>query len=395
MLGNNWNAPLSETGLRRLVDLVFYTSLSRDEGRFLRFTVAAFEAKKTIFNVASFAPVRLESPGSLLRLAPASSHPDCALLIKERNGQLYCHGVVNVGPMGYEWAPGTPHVSGGASRPPSFELTVRDPANLMSAGGEYTSYELRAGKIRRLSPYWILGPVKDLSGKFRDYLEKEVTKQDGSDAAKIVGGPNYSQQFHHIMSRMLRIAIEARHGGAFVIIPTDSSDANAFGIRLKYPTSNLDLGLNAINYWLACVEYVKSETTDNSLLRRTIVSRSKMLTEAEVAGNLSGVDGCVVLNRKLQVCRFGGEILVSDDEARKAIRPFTDVASGDEWSYDDFMKGIGGTRHKSAARLCRAHANVLVFVVSQDGDLKLFYSNEKQVNGFGPLDLPKLGSPLS
>jgi hypothetical protein len=119
-----------------------------------------------------------------------------------------------------------------------------------------------------------------------------------------------------------------------------------------------------------------------------------MLTEAEVAGNLSGADGCVVLNRKLQVCGFGGEILVSDDDAQMAIRPFTDVASGDEWSYDDFMKGIGGTRHKSAARLCRAHPNVLVFVVSQNGDLKLFYSNEKQVNGFGPLDLPKRGNPL-
>jgi hypothetical protein len=72
MLGNDWNAPLTENGLRRLVDIVFfYTSLSRDEGKFLRF-VAALEAEKTIFNVASFAPVRLVSPGSLLRLAPAA-----------------------------------------------------------------------------------------------------------------------------------------------------------------------------------------------------------------------------------------------------------------------------------------------------------------------------------
>ena len=115
-----------------------------------------------------------------------------------------------------------------------------------------------------------------------------------------------------------------------------------------------------------------------------------MLVDAKAVGNLSAVDGCVVLDRHLRVLGFGGIIQVSESDAKTSNRPFQNAVSGEEWPYDEFMKGIGGTRHQSAARLCRVHQGVLVFVVSQDGDLKLLCSDREppQVNGYGPLDLP-------
>ncbi len=62
--------------------------------------------------------------------------------------------------------------------------------------------------------------------------------------------------------------------------------------------------------------------------------------------------------------------------------------TGEEWDYDSFLKGIGGTRHKSAARLCKAFDGVLAFIVSQDGELKVLFSDAEKVNAFGPVDVP-------
>jgi len=63
--------------------------------------------------------------------------------------------------------------------------------------------------------------------------------------------------------------------------------------------------------------------------------------------------------------------------------------TGEEWKYEDFLKGIGGTRHMSAARLCKAHDDLLVFIMSQDGELKVFSSDGDKVNAFGPLDVTR------
>jgi hypothetical protein len=120
-----------------------------------------------------------------------------------------------------------------------------------------------------------------------------------------------------------------------------------------------------------------------------------MMMDAETLGNMSMVDGCVVLDRSLRGRAFGTEIVVPDGDARQSPRAFRNVISYEEWAYDDFMHGIGGTRHRSAARLCRVYPNVIVFVVSQDGEFKIICSDDGQVNAFGPLDLPIVDTLLA
>jgi hypothetical protein len=58
------------------------------------------------------------------------------------------------------------------------------------------------------------------------------------------------------------------------------------------------------------------------------------------------------------------------------------------------MAAIGGTRHQSAARLCQIHSGVLVLTLSQDGDLKLFASDEFFAYAYGPLDLPTIDNEI-
>jgi len=385
--GEGAEPPLSEAGIKSLVNLVFYASSFPDEGRFPRFKIST----GAVLQVAEFDRVHLDGPNALRRLAPACTHPECALrVIESPEGDLYCNGVVNLGPMGWEWTPGYPGFSAvGNLR--MYELTVRDPGHIVATASGGGSYELRAGNIRRLYPYLALDPVKALHDDFVSRIKEEISQKEGEEATKLFGGVGrytWPDGFHNIFSRILRAAIEARHGGTFVVLP-DSTSPEACEIKLRYRAKVLDLGQNAINFWIACTEYDRANT-NRSLLQRCNAVRTKMLVDAKAVGNLSAVDGCVVLDRHLRVLGFGGIIQVSESDAKTSNRPFQNAVSGEEWPYDEFMKGIGGTRHQSAARLCRVHQGVLVFVVSQDGDLKLLCSDREppQVNGYGPLDLP-------
>jgi hypothetical protein len=229
---------------------------------------------------------------------------------------------------------------------------------------------------------------------FRNSLYSQVSKHRAIDKDAFCGNPAQSHIFHDIVSRMLSVTVQARHGGAFVVLPGNELDAIRHGIRLKYSASGLDLGLDASRFCIASLDCMNSGTATEQQLREWSVLREKMMTNAEAAGNLSGVDGCVVLNQHLQVCGFGGEILVSESQAIEAPRLYKKAITGEVWDYEMFMKGIGGTRHKSAARLCKAHPGILVFVISQDGDLKIIYSDSSQVNAFGPLDIPEFGDPI-
>jgi hypothetical protein len=90
---------------------------------------------------------------------------------------------------------------------------------------------------------------------------------------------------------------------------------------------------------------------------------------------------------------FGAKIDCSLEEAESGPR-FKHVKSGEVYENADFMKAIGGTRHQSVARLCQAHPGALVYTVSQDGELKLFYSDADHAYVYGPLDLPTIDGEL-
>jgi hypothetical protein len=199
-----------------------------------------------------------------------------------------------------------------------------------------------------------------------------------------------------ILSRLLRKAVEARHGGAFIFLPSAPSTGNQYGLRILYPTSGLDLGENIVKQWTVYGEVANKHDKPgyDDAIRKAEVLRSKTLTDSEAVGNLSAVDGCVVLTHDLRVLGFGAKIDVAVDEAEKSPRRFKHIKSNTVYPDDEFMRLIGGTRHQSIARLCQAYPGVLAYTVSQDGELKLFHSDEDFAYVYGPLDLPAIESNL-
>ncbi len=121
--------------------------------------------------------------------------------------------------------------------------------------------------------------------------------------------------------------------------------------------------------------------SDDLWVRRHNAFRRRIYATA----SLSNVDGAVVFSRDLRLMGFGAEILVTDAMAQASPQIFTNAKTGKPWPTQD-PKALGGTRHRSAFRLCQVIPNSLAFVVSQDGPLSVFHSIPGKLFAWGFLE---------
>jgi hypothetical protein len=154
-------------------------------------------------------------------------------------------------------------------------------------------------------------------------------------------------------------------------------------VRFNYRASGINLANDAVDHWRACRFKPKDAAAEAEDL-----TWGKLLAAADTIERCSLVDGCVVLSRGLNLLGFGGEITSRDEDAERSQRPLRNLLTG-ELTFEQALKNAGsGTRHRSALRLCMCLAGAFAAVISQDGDLKVFWSDEKNVYGFERLYVP-------
>lgn len=113
-----------------------------------------------------------------------------------------------------------------------------------------------------------------------------------------------------------------------------------------------------------------------------------LFDSARAIAKLSTADGCIVFDRGLRLLGFKGEVLVRDDP--KCVELDLDSESPKPKQQPNgtpkpFNLNEFGTRHRSAARFCAEVPGGVVFVVSQDGDIRLFMLlDDGQVGVGGP-----------
>jgi hypothetical protein len=178
----------------------------------------------------------------------------------------------------------------------------------------------------------------------------------------------------------------AGHGGGLVV----ATEAALSQLDIKYPVQGLDLGDEAIRFWRACTLATSHE---QGPLRPWHLARTRLLRIAEVIGDMANVDGCVVLNGSMRVLGFGAKILTSEAEVSASQIMFSRVRSGEPWE-DQSGRDLGGTRHQSAFRFVMANPLCSAYIISQDGDLTLFNSDEGRavcLRGLAPGPLGPVG----
>jgi hypothetical protein len=232
-------------------------------------------------------------------------------------------------------------------------------------------YTLRANRI--LAHSWVASAaeVDRWIEELTHELTARCTAQDKEWNARrlIVPGADVRVLWSHV----LREAVRLRHGGAFVVVP----DPARVSIELKYPTEPLALGDELVKLWLALARTHRllGENLSAESLEQTRVRRHQVWSAAASTGHLSAHDGCVVLDRKMTVHGFGGTI---ESAAAASPRTYADSRTKTPLAEDQLLSRFGH-RHRSAFQLCKAVPNALAFVISQDGDLPVFSSDERYV----------------
>ncbi len=382
--GRGWLAPLSDDGIRRLVKLAFYTSFATEEGRYPQFRMmSANVGADSLWKAATF-NLPISDMESLRRLAPAASETDSALLITEMEGQLHCTGSVIVGDMGFSNKIGRPEIVG-VGRSPSLIVRVDGPGRLRVSEGFYTLL-LDAGRIRQVVDYGLVPQVRELWDELAIEMADVTAQVHGEESRKYFGGYHTLAEFiHKAWSSVLASAVDRRHGGAFVILPK-AGLPEQFSIHCKH-AAQMPFADDISEFWQSCVSHARCAKDNHEARNRAEHAwnwrRSAVFTKARVLAGLSCIDGCVVLDRRLRVVGFGGEIRIDDERLRAAPRALRNKKTG-ELTPEAVIEQMG-TRHRSAYRLARLHAGTIVFVISQDGDLRVFCSDEHDVFGFDRL----------
>src|SRR5262249_33778969 len=159
-----------------------------------------------------------------------------------------------------------------------------------------------------------------------------------------------------------------------VVVP----DPQRAPIALKYPTEPLALGGELANLWvaLARTHHLLGSNLAADALDQTRVRRHQLWSTAASLGHPSALDGCAVLHRRMTVHGFGGTI--ETGAANSSPRTYADSRTNAPLAEEPLLARFGH-RHRSAFLLCKAVPNAIAFVISQDGDLPVFSSDERHV----------------
>lgn len=378
---SEWFAPISNDGIRQLINLAYYTSLVTEEGRYPRFRLMSVDyTTADIWYAAEFDTV-IDDVESLRRLAPAVSDTDAALLITEHDNVLHCIGSIIVSDMGFGTQIGRPE-TGFVGRSPSLIVRVDGPGRLR-ATEMISTFVLDRGRIQQVVDYRSVPQIQELWENLAFRMLDSIASTLGEESQKYFGGSfGFTETIHRVWSKVLATAIDKQHGGAFVVLPVEKNTEDV-DIYCKYPTQ-MQFGEDIRQFLQSCINYAvaKDDREREKAAHRWNWRRAAMFTKAEILAGLSSVDGCVALDQNLKVLGFGGEIRVNEKKVQTAPRSLKNIKTGQPM--EDELKQMG-TRHRSAYRLAKVYPGIIVFVISQDGDLRIFCSDENDVFGFDRL----------
>jgi hypothetical protein len=385
--------------LEHILSTAFQASLLRDEERTVTFRLLVIDPSEL--------PVDAGPPGGLLRLAfdrprrfavdelrrlsPAAKYHRALIgLSIGAEGQLDIWGIAQSGPR---WLQST-HGARAASAPLPEVLVVRvtGPGRLFVARGSLTVAGLHGGRISEgamdvFESRW-------LPGRFAATRAEVVDLHRAAAQAAVHWGavdPDVTRMIgQQMVKRIVSNIRSAHHGGMVIFLPADCAEGIAQGrhLHLKYACRDEEprrryrtLALAALRVLAEAAAFVPtSELVGWSAYRRWNSPELAAVDEAvqemaHLVAALAGVDGAVVLTKRLEVLGFGGEITGDLPEVATVQRALDLEATHREPEVVDAM----GTRHRSAYRLCARFPEALAIVISQDGGVRFVAWHEGAV----------------
>jgi hypothetical protein len=348
------------TALQKLLDECFLATLRDEEGQPIKFSVALvwdqdFEAMvgPTMHQPLRLATTAEFSAASLAKLAPAFDPVLTTIILKwDPTQERLDYWGIWLHAQGHNRFSEVPvGVPGGANfRPDLLTLISKGRASIsISRGGDLIG-TLQAGYFKRAAPT----PFTTES------LGNYVLASIGNDPA--LGVPYW----HHVRDALELLLSEASlrgHGGTIVLLPKDVEPAESC-YASKY---KLDGTFNLQKTLRSCIE--NQHGIEFGIAYRKVANET-----IQRISQLASIDGALILTFEFHVVAFGATLTAPRSAATAIIGP------------DGFGQGSGasfdinryGTRHRSAMDFAAAVPGTIVFVVSQDGPIRAFRSDDRQ-----------------
>jgi hypothetical protein len=353
--------------LGRLIKLLYHSSLIPDEGRYPRFRVIC--GRESFGHHVEFAaPLpKMNTVEAIRKLAPAVSDLNTALrLVDDGDGGFSAFQILDFQEHSVR---SNPEEFSEVSLPDGT-LTVRvdGPGELRATIQPGPVFHLRGNRIRALVafdkaviPFRQL--VSGMCAKLRSQFEAVAAKPLPSPDILVDG-------FLYMWATMMADVINSPHGGAFLIVP----DREGSCVEPKFLANG-----NLFQAYETTVMALAEKVGDDGSEARKfwLLQREHLLRVARMFGRLSATDGAVLFDRELNLCGFGAKIIGAIPRL-----PLFDAVT--QRPLDERLST--GMRHRSAAELVRAVPGAIAFVISQDGDLTSFYSNQEKAFRLSNLD---------
>jgi hypothetical protein len=308
--------------LAHLVNALFWASITTEEGRPIQGIVSLCPPDHA--NASSFEEPVAVSRESLVRLLTAL--PVTALAVYPSGSGCRVWGYL------HQW--------------PFFEPTVRivGPGALVVLGQHDTHAVLSEGRIR-IPPR----PVGFFN--LAHILETNLEVNEQNDRLRLT-----------FALQLMMLAMQRHgHGGTILMGPT-TGDGWLKSVRATHvfqaPTTSHLCQLMRDIAALQAARVADGVDAHREQFRRSL----------DRTGQLTAVDGALVLREDLTVVGFGAKLVVDGEEFEVGRRDALISSPLAPCPLTD----LGGTRHQSAARFVRQHPDCSVLVSSQDGRMTLF-----------------------
>jgi hypothetical protein len=345
-----------ERELASLLDEAYQASLRMEEGRAVRLRIHYDE----------FFPERTEltgplirfdtcvpcDSGALVRLAPCIGLTTRFLAVgPDEKRKLQIWGIGD-----YLLLP-DPRVGNGSeyqvlARVSGRQISILGPGMLRVASKTRT-IELQGGRITFLVSVHRAPPV-------REWMEAVALDLGGADEVR---SRACGSMVGRMMSDVLESIARERHGGCILVFPDRPVDPKR--VKILYQLDSNVLRTTVERRAAFTRSGLAARTAKGGLNENVAVQLEADFSRAvDLVHSLASVDGAVVLGGDLQLIGFAAKI---EAEACPLVECRFDGRPPEQIDMKKF-----GTRHQSAAGLCKAMPGTIAFVVSQDGSIRVF-----------------------
>jgi hypothetical protein len=386
--------------LRRILSAAFFASLEREEGRPLRFVLCCSPDVDIVRDgfgesvpVVELGVPRPLTVGSIRSLAPAVSPANAAMLVRfpragGRTSQCEIAGVLHVGENAARARSGRSFYY----RPAPYSLTIEvtDAGEMHVYQGGARLISMKAGRLYNLIAYSALEflPISALLMTGDPALRPRIVAP-GHEAARETSDFEWTALLNTILCIVNGVRAHG-HGGTVLLVAPGKADS--LPVRTKFDIGSHETVLSDRFIEFINTRHVLAEarirpqqpagglTTEQALLHlqnAAFAAEEDLVGAAEVVAGLTAVDGALVLTADLRPLGFGAEIVLDAAEPVVAYEAMGPSQPPDSWPTVDSESF--GMRHRSALRCVGVSTGVAAFVVSQDGEVSLFWKQDGRV----------------